>query len=631
MKAALLVFVLVVVLVRGILPASDWRWLPGLVVAGVLAAAGLAFALRQRRAAADASWREDPATGVLVAAFALLFALQVSHERRLASDGIDHFVYLRSVWIDGDLDFSNDYARLSPRGASVDPPTPLGRTGNLHPIGPALLWSPFYVAADLFVRLGGGSADGEGPAYRNAVALASLCFGWLGLVLVYRTARARSERWAALTATLAIGFGTFLYWYLAFAPTMAHALAFFAAALFVGVWLGPSVGVRRAAFLGAACGLVALTRWANALIALLPLIEALPRLRRPQEWRPLLRETLAFAAAALVVFSPQMLVWKRLYGSWLTIPQGSAFVGAEPAWSGVLFSPHHGLFSWSPLLYLALPGLWLVFRGMRWRGLAVLVFAVALVRLNAGVADWWGGAAFGARRFDALLPLMGIGLAATLAALTAFAARHPRSLATLLVGTGVGWNLLLARQYQSGAWDYSGPIAFEQMGHAAVSQVDRALGSPFSLPASLWEWLRSGRAPSEYESQFTQRPYARWTMRMGFDERLFLEDGWSAAQNEDGVPARRLLEDSAGFVVPLHGARNYAIGLRARALAAEMPLRVRVLVNQRVSGSIEVSAEWTDGELEVPTEAWRPGRNDIRLRPLGSGTLIVAGAWVEAR
>src|SRR6185436_16571832 len=190
------------------------------------------------------------------------------------------------------------------------------------------------------------------------------------------------------------------------------------------------------------------------------------------------------------------------------------------------------------------------------RAAAAWAFLVALTWVNAGVADWWGGAAFGARRFDALLPLLGLGLAATFAALTRLAARHPRALPAVLVTTVVGWNLLLARQYGSGAWDYSSPIAFEQMGHAAVSQVDRALGSPFSLPGSLWEWALHGRAVSEYESLFVQRPYARWAVRMGLDERLFLEDGWSAPESRDGVPSRSLTGESAGLVIPLHGARD---------------------------------------------------------------------------
>src|SRR5207245_3514927 len=140
----------------------------------------------------------------------------------------------------------------------------------------------------------GRPADGLNDLYRNAVAIGSVVYGWAGLVLLYRTAARRAGRAPALLAALGIAFGTFLFWYLAFAPTMAHAPAFAAAALFVWLWLRDEpASLGRAAALGAACGLAALLRWPNALLALLPVISALPRLRRPGEPRRLALEGLA--------------------------------------------------------------------------------------------------------------------------------------------------------------------------------------------------------------------------------------------------------------------------------------------------------------------------------------------------
>ncbi len=635
MRRAPVVFLLLLALAvaRAVLPGSLLPWLPALWPCALLAAFGFGWAWRQRHAPEEDPLRRDPGLGLLVVALGALLAILQSHNYRLTSDGVDHFVYLRSLWVDGDLDLANDYARVSPRGASVDPTTPLGRTGNLHPVGPALLWSPLYLLADLLARATGLPADGDGPIYRNAAAVASLLWGWLGLVLVFDAARRRAGRWAALAASLGIGFGTFLYWYLAWAPTMAHAPAFFACALFVRLWLEPRLsGWLRAALLGGACGLAALTRWPNALVALLVLVEALPRLRSPRAWPGLGREALAFGAGALLVFSPQMLVWKALYGAWLTVPQGGSFLAGAPAIAGVLFSPHHGLFAWSPLLYLALPGFWPLFRGRPWPALGALAFATTLVRVNAGVADWWGGAAFGGRRFDALLPLCGLALACALAALARFSQRHPRALPLLALVGLVGWNVLVARQYESGAWDYAGPVAFEQMGHAVVSQVDRALGSPFSLPAALVDRLRRGVPLAAWESRYSQRPYSRWSVRMGLDERLFLEDGWSAPEDREGTPARRLTGASAGLVVPLHQPRETRFGLRLRLVpgSGAAPARVRVLVNQRVAGSLEAGPAWADAELLVPADFWRPGRNAVRLRLLDEGTSVsVAGLWLE--
>lgn len=575
----------------------------------------------------------DPGLLVLVAALALLLSVLFSHDARITSDGVDHYVYLRSAFVDHDLDLANDYALVAPSGASDAGTTPLGLTGNAHPVGPALVWAPFYAAAELVTRLRGERSDGMDRLHLDAVAVGSVVYGWLGLVLLYLAARREASAAAALLASLGIGFGTFLYFYLAFAPTMAHAPAFGAAALFVWLWLRPpATGLRRALLLGAACGLLSLLRWANVLIVLLPLVEALPRLRRRPEWLPLAREAAGFGAAFLLAFWPQMFTWWMLYGSPVTIPQGAAFIAGAPAWDGVLFSPRHGLFSWSPLLYVGAAGLLAWARRAPWRLAAAFVFAAALVRVNAGVADWWAGAAFGARRFDALLPLFGLGLAFAADGLAALVRRRPLVPVVALVAGLVGWNVLLARQFETGAWDYGGPVAFESMGHSVVSQVDRAVGSPFSLPASLLAWARTGRRPADYESLFMERRHGRWSIRMGEDDRIFLEDGWAAPEDADGARYRALAGGSAGVVVPLHESRDFVLGARVRAWDAP-DARLRVLMNDRVLGVWELGPAAADYELRVPADAVRPGRNALRFKRPGDGPwpgrVALAGAWLE--
>ncbi len=581
----------------------------------------------------DAKLLRDPGLRVLLLVLALLVGILLSHEHRITSDGIDHYVYLRSLAVDHDLDLANDYALVAPRGESDARLTPLGRTGNAHPVGPALAWTPFYLVADVLTRLAGREPDGLDGVYDDAVALGGLLYGWIGLVLLYRAAAREVSRGPALTAALGIAFGTFLYFYLAFAPTMAHAPAFAAAALFVDLWLRPlPEGARRGALLGAACGLVALMRWADVLIALLWAASLMPRLLEPSRWRRLAVEVVAFTVATMAVFAPQMLVWKLLYGSWLTIPQGEGFIAGAPAWAGVLFSPRHGLFAWSPLLYLGAAGLFAWTRRAPLRLLGAAVFFLALTRLNAGLADWWGGAAFGGRRFDAILPLFGLGLALAVSRLAALVARRPLAAGAAVIAAFALWNTLLASHYANGAWDYASPVSFEEMGRAAAAGVDRCVGSPFSLPASLLEWWRSGRSPADWESLYMQRRHARWGIRMGLDERLFLEDGWSAARDEGGIIARRIVGGSAGLVVPLHGPRAYRCGLRVRSEAGEQ--RLRILLNDRFLGAVDVGSDWMDREVAVPPQSVRPGRNFVRLRRPGEGPwqgeIAVAGAWLEA-
>ena len=151
--ALLLALVLVV---RGIFPREAAPALPIPVLAGGVVVLGLVAAWRGRAQHAGITLRRDPGFACLVAVLGVLLATLLAHDFRITSDGIDHYVYLRSLAVDHDLDLANDYALVSPalaqrgpRVRSVDPETPLGRTGNHHPIGPALVWSPFYVVADV--------------------------------------------------------------------------------------------------------------------------------------------------------------------------------------------------------------------------------------------------------------------------------------------------------------------------------------------------------------------------------------------------------------------------------------------------------------------------------------------------
>jgi hypothetical protein len=620
-EAGVLAAVLGVALVRAIVPPAVAPWLPAWVVLISLACAGAALALRHRRAPADAPWTRDPGVFALVSVLALLLAALLAHDERVVSDGVDHYVYLRSLRVAGDLDLADDYAAVSPLGRSSASDTPLGRMGDEHPVGPAILWAPFYLVGDaLSVALDPRGRTGDGPFQRNAVAVAGLFWGWVGLVVGYRAWARLAGRGPALLASAGVAFGTFLWWYLTQAPTMAHAPAFAAAAVVLALWLRPGDSGKRAAALGAAVGVAALVRWSSALLAVLLLWDAVAHVRAGRI-RTLARDAGLWAAGFLAAFAPQLVVWKLLYGSFVTIPQGGGFVAGHPAWAGVLFSPHHGLFAWSPLLYVGLAGLALWARTAPGRALAVLAFVLALTRLNAGVADWPAGAAFGARRFDATLPFFGLGLALAARATATLARRRPLLVPAAAFLLAIGWNLLLARAHRT--WDASGPVAFEQMGHGVVSAWDRALGSPFAVPGSFFEWMRSGTPPRDWEALYMDRGFERWSVRMGEDDRLFLAGGWSEPRGLGKDRARAIEGEAAVLNVPLHRARPYTFGIRMRGTG-----RVRLVVNQQPAGSFVAGSAWSDHTVELSGDWFRPGRNSLRLRAEAEG-VEVAGVWLE--
>jgi len=129
------------------------------------------------------------------------------------------------------------------------------------------------------------------------------------------------------------------------------------------------------------------------------------------------------AVVAFLVFAPQLMAWKGVYGTYYLVPQGNGFMRwDEPAWSEVLFSSRNGLLPWSPIYALAALGF--LASVMRYPRLALclLVGAGAQVVVNGAVWDWWAGGSFGGRRFDSCFVVFAFGLGFLLD--RAFAARR---------------------------------------------------------------------------------------------------------------------------------------------------------------------------------------------------------------
>jgi hypothetical protein len=85
-----------------------------------------------------------------------------------------------------------------------------------------------------------------------------------------------------------------------------------------------------------------------------------------------------------------------------------------------------------------------LYRRDRLLGGAAIVILLAEAYVNGIVYDWWGGEAFGARRFVSLIPFFVLGLAALVDSVRARLSRR-----TLLIALGAFtvWNLLFILQY----------------------------------------------------------------------------------------------------------------------------------------------------------------------------------------
>lgn len=366
-----------------------------------------------------------------VAGFILLLAF--TFKPSIENDGIGYFSYLHSLVVDHDLDFTNEYAAVRVEHIGyypllIESRTATGRLADYFPIGAAVISLPVYLATLA------SQPTGEpqfGPPFSVTLSLVSLLVGLIALALSYRLASGLTKPAPALVGLAGAFAATPFIYYLLYEPSYSHTFSACAVAAFLYVWWWRRDSRSAAGWfaLGLLGGMMGLIRYQDGPLLLIGLLD------RPRRWWYLL----LFFGGALVAFAPQLPVDQVLFGSLLPArPAGQELQFFPGHYLQVLFSSFHGLFSWTPILLVAVAGFCFV-KERRIQLAFAYAFVVELVIAGAA-PDWFGGFAFGMRRFVSLTPFFAIGLAAV-------AQRVGSRVSWAAIAAFVAWNLVLITNF----------------------------------------------------------------------------------------------------------------------------------------------------------------------------------------
>jgi hypothetical protein len=380
----------------------------------------------------------------------------------IRSDGVSYYVYLPSWFLFHDTTLAalarDCCGGHFPEFTAIIRWPETRRWVNAHPIGVALMQMPAFAVAHGLTRWSNLSPDGFSLYYQHGAGLAGLAWILAGLVVLRGLLR-RHFSDGVTAATLAVLLlGTNLYHYATFDSSYSHPYSFFLFAALLDLterWhAGPTV--RRSVLVGLVSALIVLTRHTNVLgLVLVPLFgvasgaaarERLALLGR--EWRHLA----VIVVVGLAVLAPQLAIYYQATGRVLVSSYGElGFNWGSPQVVAVLAGVRKGLFFWSPVLLLALPGFWWLHRSRKAAGGFVLPGVLFLAAHTYIIASWWDwqfGGSYGHRGFVDTLPIFALGLAAAFERIASHATT--RLAVTLIVSLVVAVSIFQMLQYWHG-------------------------------------------------------------------------------------------------------------------------------------------------------------------------------------
>lgn len=399
-------------------------------------------------------------------------------------NGLGYYAWLRSLLIDHDWDFDNDFDEHNPHHYYVPPPqyrTPINRRANQWSIGPACLWAIAVVPGHLFLEsfgsyFGPWARDGYSLPYQLLVGATSQLIAFLGLGFIFGICRTQARPIKAAWATALLTLGTTIFYYSAIEISLPHGTGTTLLAACVYYWLKTygSDKLRRWFFVGFLVGAATLVRWQLATYVALPAAELL--LNRSRS----VRSSFVLASLSFIggvsAFLPQLIAWRCVYGAYLINPvQGVQYHWLSPSLWTILCSEDRSLFYWTPLALVA----WLATVGLLFRGHAALnpgqeylpsarkepirILVVAFLFQVYVLASMWGqgpqlastgnfagvflGRSYGLRDLTESVIILAPGVAWLLEIVSPWVFR-------LLIGLGLTlavWNLLLLYLYANNA------------------------------------------------------------------------------------------------------------------------------------------------------------------------------------
>ena len=292
---------------------------------------------------------------LLISSYFIKFTIEESvwtHRKIIEHDVIFYYGYLPATFIYHDWTFRfPDKPGFT--GTVWSLPLPNGNRVQKMTMGVAMLYAPFFGLAHLYTKVTGGLADGYSLNYQIALIWAGVFYFILGLFFLRKILGQFIDDFAVSLVLITIGLGTNLLNYASWDGAMSHVYSFFLFA--VALW----------GFL----------KWLVKPKILLTIILGL------------------FLGLIVLIWIPQLLYWKLNSGHFFVYSYlGENFFFLKPRIIEGLFSYHKGWLIYTPLMWLAIIGIFIMRDKLKeWTWPTIITMATAIYVVFSWWCWWYGG------------------------------------------------------------------------------------------------------------------------------------------------------------------------------------------------------------------------------------------------
>lgn len=345
-------------------------------------------------------------------------------ERAIDADGRGYYAYLPAVFIYQDWDWSFVFENEK----KLYPDTPYVAGDYLNTVdndlvnryfsGTALLMLPFFLLAMGFSYLLGFPIDGYSMPFFIAIIFASLFYFLAGLYFIRKTLlKYNFSELTIAVVLISFGLGTNLFYYTTIETSMSHVYSFFLFSLFIyyAKCLSENYTFKRIIKLGLVVSLIFLVRPTNVLVVLfLPfffsdgksLIAFLKKY--VTDYKAVFITLVIFIS--IVAIQP-IFYYLQVGKPWVYAYSDAKLILSEPHFIKVLFSYRKGLFIYTPIAFIAILGLFFLFKKNKFQAITWAFAFIVFTYILSSWSWWWYGGSFGMRPFIELFPLFAILLA----------------------------------------------------------------------------------------------------------------------------------------------------------------------------------------------------------------------------